>query len=305
MTIFKENLNTMPKILNLSIVASFLGVWATSFLEQKFQIIIGFLFIFSFGILHGANDLVVFKKINTSKRPLSFLKLISSYIIVVLFSAFLFVIIPWLALLLFILVSGYHFGEQHWQELKDYDFKWIKPIYHFNYGIFILLLLFVFHSKEVEKIIFSITSINVAFINIFALLQFFGLTLIIFSIYYYYKSIEFQKKIIEELVYLLVFAILFKVGSLIWGFALYFILWHSIPSLNDQIKFLYGNYSFDNFKLYFKSAYIYWLISLIGIVILYLLFKDVKIFDALFFSFLAAITFPHAWVILKMFKKKA
>jgi hypothetical protein len=26
-------------------------------------------------------------------------------------------------------------------------------------------------------------------------------------------------------------------------------------------------------------------------------------FDALFFSFLAAITFPHAFVILKMFKK--
>lgn len=295
----------MPKILNLSIVASFLGLWATSFLEQKFQIILGFLFIFSFGILHGANDLVVFEKINASKRPISFLKLISSYIIVVLFSAFLFVIIPWLALLLFILVSSYHFGEQHWQELEVFKIKWIKPIFHFNYGIFILLLLFAFHGREVEQIIFSITYSNLAFINLFALLQFFGFTLIIFFIYYYNKSIEFQKKIIEELLYLLVFAILFKVGSLIWGFALYFILWHSIPSLQDQIKFLYGNYSFDNFKLYFKSAYVYWLISLLGIVVLYFVFKDVKIFDALFFSFLAAITFPHAWVILKMFKDKA
>lgn len=295
----------MPKILNLSIVASFLGLWATSFLEQKFQIILGFLFIFSFGILHGANDLVVFEKINASKRPISFLKLISSYIIVVLFSAFLFVIIPWLALLLFILVSSYHFGEQHWQELEVFKIKWIKPIFHFNYGIFILLLLFAFHGREVEQIIFSITNSNLAFINLFALLQFFGFTLIIFFIYYYNKSIEFQKKIIEELLYLLVFAILFKVGSLIWGFALYFILWHSIPSLQDQIKFLYGNYSFDNFKLYFKSAYVYWLISLLGIVVLYFVFKDVKIFDALFFSFLAAITFPHAWVILKMFKDKA
>ena len=100
--------------------------------------------------------------------------------------------------------------------------------------------------------------------------------------------------------YLLVFAVLFKVGSLIWGFALYFIFWHSIPSLQDQIKFLYGNYSFDNFKLYFKVAFIYWIISLLGIVILYLLFKDETLFDALFFSFLAAITFPHAFVILKM-----
>jgi len=294
----------MPKNSNLSIIASFSGLWITSFFENKFQIILGFLLILSFGILHGANDLVVFKKINVSKRPISFLKLISSYIIVVLFSALLFVVIPWLALLLFILVSSYHFGEQHWQELDAFEWKWIKPVFQFNYGLFILLLLFVFHSLEVKQIIFSITNNSTAFINFEALLLFFGFTLsILFA--YYYKSIKFQKKIIEELLYLLVFAILFKVGSLIWGFALYFIFWHSIPSLQDQIRFLYGNYSFDNFKLYFKSAFIYWIISLLGIVFLYVFFKEETLFDALFFSFLAAITFPHAWVILKMFTNKA
>ena len=293
----------MLKTSNLSILASFLALWITSFFEDKFQIILGFLLIFSFGILHGANDLVVFKKINVSKRPTSYIKLILSYIIVVFFSAMLFVIIPWLALLLFILVSSYHFGEQHWQELNGHKWRWIKPVYQFNYGIFILLLLFVFHNKEVNQIVFAIIKRDVAFINFVTLLLFSGITLSFFFAYYYYKSIKFQKKIVEEILYLLVFAVLFKVGSLIWGFALYFIFWHSIPSLQDQIKFLYGNYSFDNFKLYFKVAFIYWIISLLGIVVLYLFFNDKTIFDALFFSFLAAITFPHAFVILKMFKK--
>lgn len=290
---------------NVSILASFLGLWSTSFLEQKFQIILGFLLIFSFGILHGANDIEVLKKTNALKSPKSFIKLIISYLIVVLFSALLFVIIPWLALVLFILVSSYHFGEQHWQQLEIYNWKWMKPIFHFNYGIFILLLLFVFHVKEVEEIIFSITNINIAFINLNALLLFYGITLSVLFAYYYFKSKQFQKKLIEELLYLLVFTILFKVGSLIWGFALYFIFWHSIPSLHDQIKFIYGNYSFNNFKLYFKSAFLYWVISLIGIGALYLFFKNETIFYVLFFSFLAAITFPHAWVILKMFKKQA
>ncbi len=294
----------MSKNLNMSILASFLGLWITSFFEEKSQIFLGFLLIFSFGILHGANDLVVLKKINVSKRSFSFIKLITSYIFVVLISAILFTLIPWLALLLFIIVSGYHFGEQHWQELEVYDSKWIKPLFQFNYGIFILLLLFVFHIKEVEQIIFSIISINIDFIRISSLVLFFGCTLSIFFSYFIIKSIKFKQTIIEELVYLLVFSILFKVGSLIWGFALYFIFWHSIPSLQDQIRFLYGNNSFKNFKLYFKSAFIYWIVSLIGIVLLYLFFKDETIFDALFFSFLAAITFPHAWVILKMFEKK-
>lgn len=294
----------MSKNSNFSILSSFLGLWVTSFFEAKFQIIIGFFLIFSFGILHGANDIVVFKQLNVSKKPISFIKLLVSYIIVVLFSAMLFVIIPWLALVLFVVVSSYHFGEQHWQELEEYKWKWIKPFYHFNYGVFILLLLFVFHTDEVKQIIFEIINSDIAFVNFVSLLEFFGITLFILFAYYYYKSKQFQKKIVEELLYLLVFTVLFKVGSLIWGFTLYFIFWHSIPSLQDQIKFLYGNYSFDNFKLYFKSAFIYWIVSLFGIVVLYLLFKDKKIFDALFFSFLAAITFPHVYVIVKMSKQK-
>ncbi|MDI1318058.1 Brp/Blh family beta-carotene 15,15'-dioxygenase [Flavobacterium sp.] len=294
----------MSKNSNLSIVASFSGLWITSFFAQNFQIILGFILIFSFGILHGANDLVLLKKIDVSKRSISFKKLITSYIVVVSASALLFIIIPWLALLLFILVSGYHFGEQHWQELENDTVKWIKPLFQFNYGIFILLLLFVFHIKEVEEIVFSIIRINIDFIKIAYLVLFFGCTLIMFFVYFIFKSVKFKNSMIEELLYLVVFTILFKVGSLIWGFALYFIFWHSIPSLQDQIKFLYGKYSFQNFKLYFKSAFIYWITSLLGIVILYLIVKDETIFDALFFSFLAAITFPHAWVILKMFTKK-
>ncbi|MBC7524719.1 MAG: Brp/Blh family beta-carotene 15,15'-dioxygenase [Flavobacterium sp.] len=293
----------MLKNSNLSIVASFLGLWITSFFENKVQIIFGFILILSFGILHGANDLVVFKKINATNSATSFLKLISSYVIIVLFSAMLFTIIPWLALLLFIIVSGYHFGEQHWQELEIKNFRLLLPIFQFNYGIFILILLFVFHVTEVEEIIFSIIGINITFINFTYLVLIFGFTLGIFFVYLYCTSIKFRENSIEEILYLLVFSILFKVGSLIWGFALYFILWHSIPSLRDQVKFLYGNYSFNNFKMYFKSAFVYWIISLLGILILYLFFKDYRLFNALFFSFLASITFPHAWVILKMFKK--
>jgi Brp/Blh family beta-carotene 15,15'-monooxygenase len=294
----------MSKNSNLSVVASFIGLWITSFFAQNFQINLGFILIFSFGILHGANDLVLLKKIDITERSISFKKLITSYVIVVSISSVLFIIIPWLALLLFILVSSYHFGEQHWQELENDNGKWIKPLFQFNYGIFILLLLFVFHIKEVEEIIFSIISININFIKISYLLFFFGFTLSAFFINFIYKSTQFRKTAIEELLYLTVFAILFKVGSLIWGFALYFIFWHSIPSLQDQVRFLYGNYSFGAFKLYIKSAFIYWIISILGIILLYLWVKDEIIFNALFFSFLAAITFPHAWVILKMFHKK-
>ena len=92
-------------------------------------------------------------------------------------------------------------------------------------------------------------------------------------------------------------------ASLIWGFAIFFIIWHSVPSIMDQIKFLYNEVNLENFKAYFKSAFLYWIASLFGIAVLYFIFKDEKIFNALFFSALASITFPHAFVIVNMYKK--
>ena len=69
---------------------------------------------------------------------------------------------------------------------------------------------------------------------------------------------------------------IFKVSSLIWGFAIYFILWHSIPSIINQVVYLKGEFNKKNFGSYIKTAFAYWLVSLIGIAVLYLLFKDIN-----------------------------
>ena len=165
------------------------------------------------------------------------------------------------------------------------------------------MLLFSFNKQAVIQIVNKITNIIVTEHEIsVALLITIGVFLVN-SILLMKTSTCFKKNAIEQLFYLLLLCIIFKVSGLIWGFTIYFIFWHSIPSLYDQIKFLYGNYSFSNFKKYFISAFIYWITSLLGISVLFLISKDWVIFDALFFSFLAAITFPHAIVIVKMYER--
>jgi Brp/Blh family beta-carotene 15,15'-monooxygenase len=94
------------------------------------------------------------------------------------------------------------------------------------------------------------------------------------------------------------------VSTLIWGFTIYFIFWHSIPSLYEQITYIYKDFNNVNIFSYLKKAFPYWIISLIGIAIVYYIFKEEKLFYAIFFSFLAAITFPHALVMNKMFTNK-
>ena len=289
------------KYFNFAIVASFFCLWLDSLLSNNAQIIVGFILILTFGILHGANDLLLIKKIDINKEQISFQKTLLYYIIVVGLGSLLFWIIPWFALLLFIIVSGYHFGEQQWENLEKSS---LFKLFEFTYGLFILMLLFNFNIKEVQEVIQNITSIVVPKNYFTNGLIINSVSLVALGIYYSNKLVEFKNRWMLETFYLLVFTVIFRVSSLIWGFAIYFIIWHSIPSIINQINYLNGEVSWNNFRKYIRSAFLYWVISLIGIATLYLLFKDIEIFNALFFSFLAAITFPHVLVIFILFKKK-
>ena len=295
----------MKNYSNIAIVASFFGLWMDSFFTDKLQIILGFLLIFTFGILHGANDLVLIENISTTKQSNGSLKTLGYYIAVVLTGILLFYTIPYVALLLFIIVSAYHFGEQQWQTIIQHKFpKWLVILFQFLYGFVILLLLFNFHSGEVQNIILNIANISIPSQSLFLLLQISGIAFIGLSAYLFWKSEIIRNKLLLEFFYLVLFAILFKSSSLIWGFAIYFVLWHSIPSIIDQIKFLNGSFSMKYFIAYCRAAGIYWFISILGITLIYYLCKGEQLFNALFFSFLAAITFPHAAVITEMFRGK-
>jgi Brp/Blh family beta-carotene 15,15'-monooxygenase len=286
-----------------AIILSFFGLWLTSFISIENQIFTGFSLILTFGILHGGNDIIIAKNILLQKRDYSFLQILIFYILIIIVSALLFYFIPFLILFLFILVSGYHFGEQQLRFLDKEKNKIIIEVVQLLHGLIILFFLFEFHSKQVRDIIFDITSVNITPYSItYSLYS----ILIVFSLGYFYllvKNKNLIKILFKELFFLLVFVIIFKVSSLIWGFTIYFILWHSLPSIFDQITFLFGDYSKINFIKYIKAASLYWIVSLIGLGAFYFFLNDIKHFNALFFVFLAAITFPHVLVIILMQNK--
>jgi Brp/Blh family beta-carotene 15,15'-monooxygenase len=283
-----------------AILMSFFALWTTMYFSHEHQQVLGFVVIFLLGLLHGANDLALYQKINENNKRHSFKKVLLYYIGVVALGALLFYSAPIIALLLFIIFSSYHFGEQHWNdiEVKNNDL-WIT-IFQTTYGMFIFVLLFTFHEDEVATITYQITNASIVPKPFYWVLASVGLILIISGIKVNSISSKFKTEIILNVFYLFVFAVIFKTADLVWAFAIYFVFWHSIDSIKDQINYLYGDYNWKNFIAYFKSALPYWVLSIIGIVILYVIFKDEKIFNALFFSFLAAITFPHTIIIKKM-----
>ena len=146
----------MLKIQKYSIILSFLGLWLTSYLNSEYQTLLGLALIFSFGILHGANDLKLIDRIEHEKS-FHFLKILIPYIVLVLVSVILFVNIPVFALVIFILVSAYHFGEQNWQQILQESSKRVSGFLQFSYGLLILSAIFYFNAAAVEKIIYKIT----------------------------------------------------------------------------------------------------------------------------------------------------
>ena len=294
----------MNNIFNFSIVSSFLGLWISTHVPESFELILGFTLIFTFGMIHGSNDLLIINKLLKNIKHYSKFTLLIAYLFIVSIAILVFYLIPSLAMILFVLFSAYHFGEQHWDHRFPKLNAFRKSIFYFFYGMFMLYMLFAYNTNEVKLIIFEITGFEIT--NLYTKIMLFILAGFISCV----LIIEFLSKrlaievILKELFTLAVLAIIFSSSSLIWGFSIYFILWHSIPSLIEQISYIYGDVKTTSALNYGKAALPYWIISLIGMVILYAIFSGEKQFYSLFFAFIAAVTFPHAFVMLKMFSKK-
>lgn len=293
----------MTKLDKVSLFISFIGLWINSYFNDYWQLIIGFVLIFLIGILHGSNDVLLINK-TLYKKSLSNKKIISYYVAVVLAGTLSFCYIPVIGLLLFIMVSSYHFGEQHWQFLKNKRFLIPIIIFQFFYGFNILLILFQSHEEKVKTIILSITNYSITSLNFNYFLYITISFLLILGAIFYKNLKVFREKLLINIFYLIVFTVIFKTANLIWAFAIYFVIWHSLPSIRDQICFIHGTINIENIKKYIVTAFPFWIISLLGIFVLYAILKDKIIFESIFFSFLAAITFPHVYIIIKMFKKQ-
>ena len=250
----------------------------------------------SFGIVHGANDLILLKK---SKNNLSFKSLFIVYLTMVILSGCFFYLIPTFAIIFFILFSAYHFGEQQWTMLYKSSSTKIK-LFYFFYGLLLFLTLFTLNHNYVSEIIFDITGFSISEKILISLLSLSAIGAII-NLFMNFN--ELKNQLTHQVFFMIILTALFFSSSLIWSFAVYFVIWHSIPSIIEQSKFIYGTSTKNTFIKYLKDASIYWVISIIGLLIAYYVLKDQQnLLISIFFSFLAAITFPHTLVIFKIKK---
>ena len=272
-------------------------------LSVENQSIISFILIFSFGLVHGANDIQLIQKKTLDYSVKFFSYSILLYIFIVIVGILIFFFVPKFGLLFFILFSSFHFGEQH---LGMYDIKSkyliIKSILYISYGSTILGLLFSLQWLDTHVIIYEISELFISK-KIMELFFYSGFS-VFFIISLSYKNL--RKFLWIETVLLIFLGFFFSKASLLLSFSVYFVFWHSIPSILDQLNFLYEKDNSGKIK-YLLSSMPYWIMSIVGLFGFYFYFHTKPdTFLPLFFSFLAAITFPHTIVMgwLKIYKPK-
>ena len=282
---------------NFKIYFTFFLIWISIQFGDLVEDYIGYVLVISIGILHGANDLLILS-IRQKVKILDKKNLIT-YLGIVFICFLLFYIQPFFSICLFILISSYHFGEEHFSRNISVNW-WFDTFFYTTYGLLLFAILFTFALDNVKEIMVELTGnyfnnneVTITLITSVVLFLLLNVFLII------KKKINLSN-FLKELFYLALIAVVFNTSSLILGFAIYFILWHSIPSILGQIEFISGDFNKKNILFYLKKGAIFWGFSILGLLLLYVIFIDVKILNSLIFMILFAVTAPHIWVMNKM-----
>lgn len=291
------NVGVIKNYQNFKIFFTFFLIWISVQFGDVVEDYIGYLLVISIGILHGANDLLILsirKKVKILDK-----KNLIIYLSIVFICFLLFFLQPFLSICFFILISSYHFGEEHFS--KNFSLNWWFDLFFYAaYGLFLFSILFTFNLNDVKEIMLELTGSYFTKKEVIISLITSGVLFLLLNLFLIIKNKINLSNFLKELFYLALIIVVFNTSSLILGFAIYFILWHSIPSILGQIEFISGDFRKKNILFYIKKGAIFWAISILGLLIMYYIFMDTKLLNSLIFVILFAVTAPHIWVMYKM-----
>ena len=281
---------------NFNIIITAFIIWLSLYMSALVELMISGVFVLSLGLMHGSNDINLLQGNKSAKILLSRWKLIISYIS---FGILIFLAVYSLrtiGLLFFLGFSSYHFGEQHLhRRLKGLR---RRGLHFLIYGLFIFLLLFSTHIEEVNYLVGHMIDREITgtpFVTLTLII--FGLMVLLWVIDYGY----FKKNILQELFYLLLFVVVFYNTELYLAFTVYFVVWHAMPSIKDQILLQQDTINQSSLVSYFKQSAVYWIISLVGV---FMLAQAFDVFGEellpVLFAASVAITFPHVYLIRQL-----
>jgi len=263
--------------------------------SQTFQWIVFTVVLLSIGIPHGALDHLLPEGGNKTKKLsifiLKYLGIIAAYFILWMF-------FPIVSLVIFLLLSAYHFGQGHFIHLKIAKYKRLT---YFILGCNFLAIILFSDYMATASILESIVDIK-PFIDYgsITMISLFVSSLIVVSI----QSLNKIHFLLAEIILL---SFLLYLLPVLMAFILYFGFWHALPSMIAEFNSLTANIQHGKIKKFIIQLAPFSIISFIGIGIILLLAKSYlneEQMILLFFILVSLISAPHIWVMNNFLEKR-
>lgn len=203
----------------------------------EFQLLFSSFFILLIGIPHGAIDHVLFFK----KRSLSQIQFYSIYLGLIIVFLVLWIFLPFWSLLLFLLISAFHFGESQFSEIKSS--KLIKYLLFPVWGIALLSTLMHYNLQELINIttFFKDTNDLQIMYNEGLIYKFFLATnigsVLLMLILCFRKQMSLDR-FFSEMFLIAILHITFYLFPFLIAFTMYFVILHSIKVMHQEFLFL-------------------------------------------------------------------
>ena len=304
---------TSVKNIHITFLSAFsgLGLVCYALLQNQWiendisLLIFCFILILTLGVSHGALDHLRGEKIlKPILKKRWFLVFYPGYISLSLFVIICWILFPSISLLIFLLVAGYHFGEEDLSFFKE-EQGLIFNMTGFLKGFLIITLSLHFNFETTS------TFFNYLMVDTTSFSDLRSYTPVLFAInllLLIMGTIYLFKKHLNELVLILLEIILiiisFKYLPLILAFTLYFCFLHSSKHITGLAKELDGDDLINGFRLFAKKAIPLTVLTGIGAlgVVFFLNHSLTENIIQTIFIGLASLTLPH--ILLEVIDKK-
>ena len=262
------------------------------------------------GVPHGAADLLVAtRNAGNTKKKFSSFRFLAVYISRLSLFAVILWLFPVTGNFLFILFAAYHFGETDLYQFKTNTF--IGKLFVISYGFLILSVILLHHFEEVKPLfqMFEAGKENAVFIkwldiHRYNIISVAGVLFFTTTFIYFLRNNDTELKDKGEFLirFAVILLILFNLPMLL-GFTFYFVVWHSVLSLNNIIIYLKNN-SFYTKNIITKQIVFYSLLAIGGIGLFGLtgfMFISSNAIVGYLFLGLAVLTAPHMQIMHDMY----
>lgn len=240
------------------------------------------------GIPHGAIDHLLYHKNSGHENNLK--KFIFLYLGIMLSYLLCWYYLPVTALILFIIMSAYHFGQSHFIRIKVVRHK---ELLYLTTGFYYLAAILFGDFEKTSEIL--ITMVDIQFLKPFTI----PLTIALLLSSATLAVIQPSSKKHFFLLELLILGLCLFYMPLLLAFITYFGFWHALPSLLEE----YRNLTFEGGKnkalRFVKNLLPFSLISIFGIILILIIFNrwlSEKELTLLLFVIVSLISAPHIWI---------